>query len=81
MWARVVGRAHSHPKFLALDPAAIGLWTMGLSYCGDQLTDGFIPRAQVAKLVSAPAGRTLKLAADLVKHGLWEARGGWVSGP
>lgn len=74
-WARIDDSAYTHPKLLDLDPAAVGLWAMGLSYCADHLTDGHIPRAQVVRLIAAPASRALSLAALLVKAGLWESRG------
>jgi|RhiMethySRZTD1v2_1073278.scaffolds.fasta_scaffold132911_5 hypothetical protein len=74
-WARVDDSAYTHPKFLTLDPAAIGLWAMALSYTADHLTDGFIPRAQLPRFIAAPAARALKLAGALVKAGLWEERG------
>jgi hypothetical protein len=74
-WARVDDGAYTHPKFLGLDPAAIGLWAMALSYCNHHLTDGFIARTQVPRLVAVPPMRAFKLAGELLKHGLWEERG------
>ena len=74
-WGRVDDSAYTHPKFLGLDPAAVGLWAMALSYCNDHLTDGFIPREQVSRLITATPSRALRLANGLVTAGLWENRG------
>src|SRR5262245_11437035 len=67
--------AHRHPKFLERSPAAVGLWAMGLSYCGDNRTDGLILRPQVPKLVNLPAKKCFELAEDLVAAGLWTKEG------
>jgi len=48
---------------------------MALSYCNDHLTDGFIPREQVSRLITATPSRALRLANALVTAGLWEDRG------
>ncbi len=74
-WARVDDGAYTHPKFLGLDPAAVGLWALALSYCNHHLTDGFVPRTQVPRLVACPPTLAFKLAHELQKHGLWEERG------
>ena len=74
-FARVSTEILNHKKFAALDPAAIGLWTMGNVYCWDQLTDGVIPKAQVARLIAASPKRAYLLAEKLVEVGLWERRG------
>src|SRR2546425_445042 len=84
-FARIQTTILNHPKFDGLDPAAIGLWTMGNVYCWDQLTDGFIPRSQLSRLLSSSVrpNRCLALAELLVaataggryKHGLWEHEG------
>jgi hypothetical protein len=71
-WAKLDDRAYSHRKFLDLDPAAIGLWAMGLSYCAGQLTDGRIPKGEVKRLISVSPAKAMKLAAMLVKRELWK---------
>ncbi|MGD0121687.1 MAG: hypothetical protein ABSC46_03895 [Candidatus Limnocylindrales bacterium] len=69
-WLKVDDRFYAHPK-LAMIPEpvlpAIGLWTLGLSWSGCYLTDGFVPAGQVVRL-----GGTLELAAALVEAGLWD---------
>jgi len=52
-WGRLDDSAYTHPKFLGLDPAAVGLWAMALSYCNHHLTDGCIPRPQLSRLIAA----------------------------
>jgi len=74
-WGRVDDSAYTHPKFLGLDPAAVGLWAMALSYCNDHLTDGCVPRAQLSRLIAASQSKALRLANALVRAGLWEDRG------
>ncbi len=71
-WARIDDKVGSNRKFAGLDPAAIGLWTMGLVYCSNQLSDGAIPRASVYQLVASRRSRVEQLAGKLVKAGLWE---------
>lgn len=44
-WARFDQNFINHPKFMALDKAAICLWLEGKNYCDMQITDGLIPRA------------------------------------
>jgi hypothetical protein len=72
MWSKLDDGAFSHRKFLDLHPSAIGLWAMGLSYCAKQLTEGFIPKAQVSRLVAVTPAEAFRLAEMLVKAGLWE---------
>ena len=80
-FARIQTTILNHPKFHGLEPAAIGLWTMGNVYCWDQLTDGFIPRWQVPRLLPAVRPHRALALADLLvaataggrfRHGLWE---------
>lgn len=74
-WARSETSILNHRKFVGLDPAAVGLWTMGNAYCMDQLTDGLIPRVQLPRLIFAKPQRCVALAEALVKAGLWEHDG------
>lgn len=81
-FARTETGVLNHPKFVGLDPGAIGLWALGNAYCWDQLTDGFIPAEQVPRLLSwVPPKRVMAWAAALVAatcngrfpRGLWES--------
>src|SRR4051812_9877219 len=58
----------THWKFLAAGPAACWLWTCGLGYCQDGLTDGFIPKSA---LVYLGVERPEKLVPHLVRVRLW----------
>lgn len=70
---------YDHPKFVCLQLDAVGLWTLGLSYCCRHLTDGFIPAPMVDRLAAGSRRKPATLAADLVAQGLWEAaEGGWL---
>jgi hypothetical protein len=71
-WARLDDSIYTHPKFLTLEPAAVGLYAMGLAYCTHHLSDGYIPQAQVPRLICAAPAVALKLASLLVHGGLWE---------
>jgi hypothetical protein len=73
-WGVVDDKLHTHPKADNAGLAAMGLWALALSYCCDQLTDGFISRERVAKIAGGkPAGN--KLAAALVAARLWHDAG------
>jgi len=87
-FARTETTVLGHPKFMGLDPAAIGLWTMGNAYCWDQLTDGFISDDQLPRLMSWLPRKRLRVLANVLanatahgryKHGLWErVEGGFL---
>ena len=64
-WFKVDDGIHSHPKFLDVSLAAVGLWTMCGAWCSAYLTDGQITRRQVQRL-----GGDDTLAAELVDAGL-----------
>lgn len=51
------------PKTVALSLAGIGLWTLGQSYCSDEMTDGFIPEG-VAAMLSRGDRKALKSLLD-----------------
>lgn len=74
VWFKVDDKFHSHPKRYRCSLAAIGLWSVAGSWCGDQeRDDGLVP----AHMVSAFGGNK-KHAAELVTAGLWdEVDGGW----
>lgn len=72
-WFKVDDKLHSHPKRHRAGLRAMGLWVICGSWCGDQLTDGFVPRDMLAALGGKPAE-----AKALVDAELWEAvPGGW----
>jgi hypothetical protein len=66
-WFKVDDSFHSHPKVIATDPAALGLWVVAGSWCGSNLTDGFVPEHVLPRLL--PGAQ--KLAIKLVESGLW----------
>ena len=70
-WFRVDDNLDQHPKADAAGNKALGLWVRAGSYSARLLTEGFIPKAQVARLGGSPAD-----AARLVEAGLWEAAPG-----
>lgn len=73
MWFKIDDKLHSHPKRHSAGLRAMGLWAMAGSWCGDQLTDGFVPQHMLAALGGKPAD-----AKALVDAGLWDTRpGGW----
>ena len=72
--ARIYASVLTDKKFAALDPAAIGLWTMGNVYCWASFTDGVIDKAVVPRLVSATPARIVALTSILVKARLWDER-------
>ena len=85
VWAKLDDQFHASKKLGWLEPdlmlAAVGLHTLALSYCANQLTDGHIPTAQVVRLAGQPVDN---LVAQLLQKGpmgesgLWErAKGGF----
>lgn len=72
-WFKVDDNLADHPKALAAGNAALGLWVRAGSWCGRQLTDGFVPDAVVASL------GTRSQANKLVEVGLWnKVLGGYL---
>jgi hypothetical protein len=69
-WARLDDHFHGNPKVLETDLAALGLYALGLSYCNDHLTDGYLSHAAVVSL--HPAGPWKAATRELVRAGLWE---------
>jgi hypothetical protein len=80
-WARLEDRFYTNRKVRKAwrkAPAAIGLHVMCITYCSDQLTDGFVDADFVEELVPTTRDRQRAVTA-LVHAGLWvEAVDGWV---
>lgn len=75
MWFKVDDSFHSHPKVMATDPAALGLWIIAATWSSANLTDGFVPDHALPRLIPDSA----KLARKLVTAGLWtRTRGGYL---
>lgn len=72
-WLRIDDRLFLHPKWVTTPPSARGLWITALSYCGCQMSDGFVSARLLTML-----GGTQEDAQALVESGLWEeAEGGY----
>lgn len=77
-WVKLDDQFADHPKVNAAGPLASWLYVCGLTYCARQLTDGFIPAAQIRKL--ADVDNAGELASILVSVGLWEqVEGGYMA--
>lgn len=73
-WFRVDDSFHSHPKVLATDPAALGLWVLAGSWSSAHLTEGVVQDDVLPRLLPDAA----TLARKLVAAGLWKRiRGGY----
>jgi hypothetical protein len=70
-WVRVDDAFYDHPKFVPLTAGAVGLWVIGLAYCNRNLTDGFIHRMAVVRLLPDAPDVTLGHADELIRAGLW----------
>ena len=68
-WTRLDDTLHGHPKALAAGLEAMGLWVVGLSYCGQYLTNGHLTRPAASRLAG---GRLDELSARLVASRLWD---------
>lgn len=70
-WVSLDDRFHANPKVVGAGNAAAGVYARALSYCGDYLTDGFVPRGWALEAGGA------HLCRKLTEHGLWvEVSGG-----
>lgn len=91
-WVRLDESFPEHPKVVQAGPLAGWLHVSAIAWCNRQLTDGFVPCAQLRKLVDFDGIYTdmeggasgidtpdpKALADALVSHGLWEeVEGGW----
>lgn len=73
-WFKVDDSFHAHPKVLATDPAALGLWVVAGAWSSAHLTEGRVPDQVLPRLL--PDSETL--ARTLVTAGLWrKVRGGY----
>jgi hypothetical protein len=73
-WFKVDDSFHSHPKVLATDPAALGLWVLAGSWSSAHLTEGVVRDDELPRLLPDAA----TLARKLVAAGLWKRiRGGY----
>ena len=66
-WAQFDDNWYEHPHFTDLSLAALGLWSVGKTYCNRLLTDGRIPQSFVARW--SRSGRAA--VAELLKFGRW----------
>lgn len=71
-WARLDDQLDDHDKFLQLSSAAIGQWTLALTYASRKMSDGFISTAR-AKLQIVGRGEDYDaITGELVTAGLWD---------
>lgn len=66
-WFKVDDKLHDHRKAAAAGVEAMGLWVLAGSWCGDNLTDGFVP----CRVVTRWSPKGVKLGHALVEAGLW----------
>lgn len=86
MWARFNDETNGHPKLAMAGAFAELVWRRSICWCAHQLTDGFVPAAQLAALCAGLPEAPEVLAQRLVDaklpgrpHGLWETvPGGWL---
>jgi hypothetical protein len=72
-WFKVDDSFYAHPKVLATDADALGLWVVAGAWSAAHLTDGFVPDHVLSRLLPDSD----KLARKLVTSGMWRrVRGG-----
>lgn len=76
LWVRLDTAFPRNPKVLALLEEKDGyraafVWLASLAYCGEQGTDGFIPRSALPHIHGRPSD-----AEKLTRHRLWSDRAG-----
>lgn len=80
-WARLDDRFHGNPKVMEAwhkCPGAVGMYVMGITYCAQHETDGFIAEGFVLMLAPQQRDRE-RFIGCLVDCGLWHtASGGWT---
>jgi hypothetical protein len=88
-WVKLDDAILDNPKIIAAGPLGFALHVAAISWCGRNLTDGFIPKRRVPQLLDLPSlqvSETTKvrvlhaltaddLATDLERIGLWHDRG------
>lgn len=73
-WFKVDDSFHAHPKVLATEPGALGLWVVAGAWSSAHLTDGFVPTHALSRLLPGSD----ELARKLVTAGLWRrTKGGY----
>jgi hypothetical protein len=55
MWARLDDAILDHPKIIAVGTTGFALYVAGIVYCCRNLTDGFIPKSVLPRLLTPPA--------------------------
>jgi hypothetical protein len=71
MWVKLDDHFVDHPKIVAAGPLAAYLYVAALCYANRFLTDGFVPHAQVTRLLPQNGHGPAKLAERLCEVGLW----------
>lgn len=66
-WTRLDDGFHDHPKIVEAGNEAVGAYVRMLSYCGKQLTDGYVPDP-VARGIARPAVLTRLLETNLIEQ-------------
>ena len=69
-WIFLDDKFHSNPKVVAAKLDGAGLYARALAYCGDHLTDGYVPKEWAEEV--APK----RLRQRLADVGLWTENGG-----
>lgn len=76
-WARIDDSFHDHPKVDDISLAAVGVWTLCLTWAHRHRrtasAPGHVPEARVRKVAG---NRAKAIAAELVDAGLWESANG-----
>jgi len=74
-WVKLDDGFYDHRKTVAVGTLGAGLFTMALSYCARQLTDGFVAAAMIRRL-AADVDDPIALAETLADAGYFERREG-----
>src|SRR3990172_7630126 len=71
-WAKTDDGLWRHYKARRAGVAAMGLWSLGQSWCADKHTDGAITRAAVLDLCDGDEAMLTDITGKLVCAGMWE---------
>lgn len=75
-WFKVDDKLHDHRKTRVAGKTAMGVWVLAGSWCGDHMTDGFVPETVLSRWGNQ------RESSRLVVAGLWhpdvkDGEAGW----
>lgn len=70
-WAKFDDRLHTHRKIMQIDNDAMAVWVCSVTYCAENLTDGFLTEGEADRLL-ALRNAPKQIVKQLLQVCLWE---------